>query len=168
MVGIPGTTVHDVVADLLLFRELDLDMIGVGPYVPNPDTPLGASAAGREVDPESSALATCKVIALARILCPRANIPSTSALATIGPKDGRILGLAHGANVIMPDLTPVEYRRDYQIYPNKSGADLPPLEMFELICNTIASMGRVLGTGRGDSPRYQQRLAGAEPMQMTG
>ncbi|MBM4040413.1 MAG: [FeFe] hydrogenase H-cluster radical SAM maturase HydE, partial [Planctomycetes bacterium] len=125
MIGLPGQTYADLAADILLFRDLDLDMIGVGPYLPHPATPLGRHSASRT--PHSafgqvpnSELMTYKVVALTRLVCPWANIPSTTALATVNRESGRELGLARGANVVMPNLTPPQYRALYEVYPAKA------------------------------------------------
>jgi len=120
MIGIPGQTFDDLANDIELFRTLDLDMIGVGPYIAHPDTPLGQNSppAGEQV-PNSEEM-TYKVVALTRIVCPKANIPSTTALATLNLANGRELGLCRGANVVMPNLTPVQYRDKYEIYPAKA------------------------------------------------
>ena len=110
MIGIPGQTYDDLAADLELFRALDLDMIGVGPFLMHPQTPLAdpqqqpVAPPGEQVP--ASELMTYKVIALTRLLCPRANIPSTTALATVNTRNGRELGLVRGANIVMPNLTP--------------------------------------------------------------
>ena len=97
-------------------------MIGVGPFIPHPETPLGqmlpyAPVADQVPNTEQM---TYKVIALTRLVCPEANIPSTTALASLNKADGRELGLMRGANVVMPNLTPPQYRVMYEIYPNKA------------------------------------------------
>jgi biotin synthase len=122
MIGIPGQSYEDLARDIQWFGELDLDMIGVGPFLPHPATPLGdpGLATTAEDQVPSSEEMTYKVIALARLVCPRANIPSTTALATLNRLRGRELGLARGANVVMPNLTPPEYRALYEIYPDKA------------------------------------------------
>ena len=112
MIGIPGQTYDDLADDIELFGRLNLDMIGVGPYLRHPDTPLADRDAwpdapeGRQVP--ATEVMTYKVIALARLVCPRANIPATTALATLNRHEGRELGLVRGANVVMPNLTPLE------------------------------------------------------------
>ncbi len=96
-------------------------MIGVGPYLVHPDTPLAHAGDLSSPTPDqvpADERTTYKVIALTRLLCPRANIPSTTALATLNPRRGRELGLVRGANVVMPNLTPPHYRVHYEIYPN--------------------------------------------------
>lgn len=196
MVGIPGQTLASVAADLELFRALDLDMIGVGPYIPHPETPLGRrveragtgtqttsagddgattnarlefadQAASQIADQMPNKLAdqapndeltVYKVLALARLLCPEANIPSTTALATINQEFGRELGLMRGANVVMPNLTPPQYRVKYEIYPGKACVN----ETAE-ICNAclrgrIEAIGRRVGTGPGGRRRAARRF----------
>jgi len=111
MVGLPGQSVKNLAEDILLFKELDADMIGIGPFIPHSDTPLGKAESG-------SLDMVLKVIAVTRIVTKNAHIPATTAVGTIDPM-GRQKALQCGANVIMPNITPQKYRRDYQIYPNK-------------------------------------------------
>ena len=141
MLGIPGQTLDSVVRDLLLFRELHLDMIGLGPYLADPQTPLGADPAPSEV-PVSVSF-TCRCYALARLLCPWANIPSTTALSTLDPAEGRIRGLSSGANVFMPNLTPDACRADYRIYPGKICAVAPQADSMEALRADFAALGLV-------------------------
>lgn len=122
MEGIPGQTLEDLARDIFLFGKLQLDMIGCGPFLPHPDTPLGRDAAVSPNPMLSDTELPYKVIALSRLVCPRANIPSTTAIATIDPAEGRKRGLSRGANVIMPNLTPIQYRTLYSIYPNKAAS----------------------------------------------
>lgn len=154
MIGIPGQTWEDLAADIEMFRTLDLDMIGVGPFIPHHDTPLGAKGmktapAGEQV-PNTEAM-TYKVIALARIVCPNANIPSTTALATLNTASGRELGLSRGANVVMPNMTPKHYRAMYEIYPSKACIDETAADCRACMHRRILSIGRDIGKGRGDS-----------------
>jgi biotin synthase len=156
LIGIPGQTWGDVTNDILLFRELDLDMTGVGPWLSHPVTPLGLGAfppapPGEQV-PNSEGV-TYKVIALARLACPRANIPSTTALATINTETGRELGLSRGANVVMPNLTPPKYRVLYEIYPGKACLYETAEACDACIKGRIIALGRRVGVGRGDAPR---------------
>jgi biotin synthase len=159
MIGLPGQTYEDLANDILLFRELDLDMIGVGPYIPHPATPLGvvggASAPTSSSDEvPNSELMGYKVVALTRIVCPLANIPSTTALATVSGDASRQLGLERGANVVMPNLTPPEYRVKYDIYPSKGRTQAAADDQGDrLIREGIAAIGRKVGVGRGDSLR---------------
>ena len=199
MIGIPGQTYEDLARDIELFVELELDMIGVGPFIPHPDTPLRQAAptgfsrraakpapsptTGPEGEatpvpspldwrqvrlPAPPALGdqvpaseemTCKVLALARLVRPHANIPSTTALATINARDGRERGLMRGANVVMPNLTPMKYRRLYEIYPNKACLAESPTDCSGCLEGRIRSIGRKVGVGRGDAWRAAVRAA---------
>lgn len=158
MIGIPGQTYEDLARDVNLFAKLNLDMIGCGPYVPHPDTPLGragqaAADMGSEQVPASELMAY-KVFALTRLACPRANIPSTTALATLNPRNGHELALMRGANVVMPNVTPESHRRSYEIYPHKAALYERVAQSDSPLRQRIAALGRHVGTGRGDSPNY--------------
>jgi len=153
MVGIPGQSFASIAGDILAFRGLDLDMIGIGPYIPHPSTPLGSGALRPSVAAGEQVPATeemvLKVVALARIVCPDSNIPSTTALATINKKEGRRHGLMCGANVVMPNLTPVRYRAMYEIYPDKSCIDESAQDCSVCLRAQIRSIGREVGSGPG-------------------
>ena len=160
MIGIPGQTYDDLARDIELFAELDLDMIGVGPYIAHPHTPLGKTPVdtnGKDQIPNSEQM-TYKVIALARLACPGANIPSTTALATLNKTDGRELGLSRGANVIMPNVTPAKYRRLYEIYPDKACIQETAQACGNCIRKRIESIGRTFGSGPGESANYRRRV----------
>jgi biotin synthase len=127
MIGIPGQTWASLAADILLFRQYDMDMLGVGPFVEAPGTPLAGPLgkklrreAGRDQVP-ADVPTTLKVIALTRLVCPTSNIPATTALETMDPGSGRLEGLRKGANVVMPNLTPPDCRALYGPYPGKPG-----------------------------------------------
>ena len=154
MIGIPGQTYASLARDIDLFHRLDLDMIGVGPYISHPYTPLGQGDWKRMISKDeqvpNTEEMTYKVIALARIACPEANIPSTTALATINVESGRELGLKRGANVVMPNLTPLKYRVKYEIYPSKACITEIPSDCHSCLNHRIQSIGRRVGTGRGD------------------
>ena len=158
MIGIPGQTYDDLADDVEWFARLGLDMIGVGPYLRHPGTPLADGDAwpdapdGRQAP--ASELMTYKVIALARLVCPRANIPATTALATINRRDGRELGLVRGANVLMPNLTPPQYRALYEIYPDKACIAETGEACHACLVGRIETLGRRPGRGRGDSASY--------------
>ena len=150
MVGIPGQSYDSLARDILLFGELDLDMIGVGPFIPHPETPLAGAiplAEGEQV-PATEDM-TYRVVALARLVCPEANIPSTTALATLNRAKGRELGLSRGANIVMPNLTPVEYRALYEIYPAKACIGETAAECGSCLTRRIEALGRSVGTGPG-------------------
>lgn len=139
MLGIPGQTLDSVVEDLLTFAELKLDMVGLGPYLKHPETPLGQSDQTSEVP--VSADFTCRCYALTRLLLPNANIPSTTALSTLDPLNGRTLGLTSGANVFMPNLTPAFYREGYQIYPGKICVVAPQADSLDALKATFDELG---------------------------
>ena len=153
MVGIPGQSFESLADDIITFRVLDLDMIGIGPYIAHVATPLGSGALRPEIAVSEQVPASeemvYKMIALARIVCPDANIPSTTALATLNKTDGRKRGLKVGANVVMPNLTPMKYRRMYEIYPAKACIDESPAECSECLRAQIRSLGRMVGSGPG-------------------
>lgn len=153
MAGIPGQSYASLARDIELFGELDLDMIGIGPFIANPDTPLGRGELQFDIAPKdqvpNTELTTYKAVALTRLVCPQANIPSTTALATINKDSGRELGLMRGANIVMPNLTPLEYRTKYEIYPGKACINETAQQCNGCLRGRIASIGRYVGTGQG-------------------
>jgi biotin synthase len=153
MVGIPGQTYDSLAGDIELFGQLDLDMVGVGPYISHPMTPLGRGDWVRPISPEeqvpNTELMTYKTVALTRLACPQANIPSTTALATINKARGRELGLMRGANVVMPNLTPPKYRALYEIYPAKACIDETSEQCRACLHVRIKNIGRTIGAGPG-------------------
>jgi len=112
MVGLPGQTLEILADDLLFMRQLDTDMLGIGPFIAHPETPF----AGIEMNDIEL---TLRVLAIARLLTRNTNIPATTALTTIDPQ-GRLLALKAGANVVMPDFTPENYKIHYEIYPGRT------------------------------------------------
>jgi biotin synthase len=167
MVGIPGQTYEDLARDIWAFRRLDLDMIGCGPFIAHPDTPLGDPGevdrlrvefgCSEEDQVPNSKLMGYKVFALSRLICPTSNIPCTTTLATLDGSQGRILGLTRGANVVMPNLTPLDYRRLYEIYPNKASSEETPDETHEKVMQILRGMCRAPGQGQGDSLNHSSR-----------
>ncbi len=152
MIGLPGQTYQDLVNDLELFRQMDLDMIGVGPLITHPATPLAECETNRESASEqvpNTELMTYKMIALTRLVCPHANLPSTTALATLNLAEGRELGLQRGANILMPNLTPPPYRLHYEIYPAKACLRESAEQCHACISRRIGSLGRSIGRGPG-------------------
>jgi biotin synthase len=161
MVGLPGQTYASVARDIDLFRELDLDMIGIGPFIPHPQTPLGsgemkpAAVPGQQVP--NTELMVYKALALTRLVRPDANIPSTTALATINKRNGRELGLQRGANVLMPNLTPVKYRALYQIYPAKACIEETGSACNGCLRARINAIGRRVAQGPGGRKQHALR-----------
>lgn len=157
MVGIPGQTYEVLATDIATFADMDLDMIGVGPYLSHPATPLGTGDWRRVVKPEEQVPNTesmvYKTIALTRLSCPESNIPSTTALATINRDKGRELGLMRGANIVMPNLTPTKYRALYEIYPDKACIFDTAASCQLCLHGRILSIGREVGAGPGGRRR---------------
>ncbi|HHV76218.1 MAG TPA: [FeFe] hydrogenase H-cluster radical SAM maturase HydE [Syntrophothermus lipocalidus] len=144
MIGLPGQTLEDLAMDILKFKELELDMVGVGPYICHEETPLAGNANG-------TVEMTFKVIALTRIVTRDAHIPATTALATLRPADGRERALELGANVVMPNVTPTKYRALYELYPGKVCIGEAAEQCLTCIHRRIYSLGRPISRGYGHS-----------------
>ncbi len=111
LIGLPEQTISSIADDILFFKEIDADMVGIGPFIPHPNTPLKNSN-------EGDFNLALKAMALTRILLKNINIPATTAMETINP-NGRIIALKSGANVVMPNVGNTIYRKKYEIYPGK-------------------------------------------------
>jgi biotin synthase len=140
IIGLPGQTRETLAEDLLLMRDIDADMLGIGPLIPHADTPLAGLPAG---DGEM----TLRVLAVARLLTRSTNIPATTALMTLDP-GLRMRALGVGANVVMPDFTPGAYRRHYAIYPGRNDA-LSVRDFLRGLGEEITLAGRRIGSGSG-------------------
>lgn len=140
MVGLPGQSLESLADDLLLMRDLGADMLGIGPFLPHPETPLAGFPAG-------DLSMTLKVLAVARLLTRTTNIPATTALANLDPR-GRLMALQAGANVVMPDFTPPVYRSLYEIYPGRNLTE-DASEFLGRLTVDIARMDRTIGRGAG-------------------
>lgn len=143
LIGIHHQTIEDIADDILLCKNLDLDMAAFGPFIPSPNTPYQFKKTG-------DAELTLKTMAVARLVLKNVHIPATTALDTIDPI-GRERGLTAGANVVMPDFTPFPYRTLYQIYPDKRGITDDPLESTNRLQKRIEALGRTISYKRGDS-----------------
>ncbi len=143
LVGLPGQSAESIAGDIMLFRDLKLDMIGVGPFIPHPDTPLGGFSPG-------SIEQVLRVVALSRLTSPRAHIPATTAMGSIDPL-GRQKALMCGANVIMPNIGPARYRKYYSLYPGKICVNDGPSACGICVDGIIASLGRERAAGFGHS-----------------
>jgi len=143
MVGLPGQRVETLADDIILLRKLDVEMAGIGPFIPHHQTPLANSEPG-------DLFMALKTLAVARIMLPEAHLPATTATGTLHPQ-GRQMALNCGANVIMPNVTPLKYRQLYQIYPNKAGITDNPIQSVNRIVALINEVGRKVATDRGDS-----------------
>lgn len=145
IIGLPGQTKEIIARDIMLFKELDLEMVGLGPLISNSHTPL------KDI-PKGNIEMTLKTIAITRLLLPLAHIPGTTALASIDP-EGREKSLQSGANVIMPNVTKGESRLLYELYPNKAGVEEEPGNYRWRVEKIITSLGRKVGTDYGHSPK---------------
>lgn len=141
LVGLPGQTIESLANDILFFKEINADMVGIGPFIAHPHTPLKDCLNG-------DFTLALKVMALTRILLKNINIPATTAMETLNP-NGRIIALQSGANVIMPNVTTTEYRAKYEIYPNKICINENPAQCFNCVSGKIRSIGRSVSTGYG-------------------
>lgn len=141
LVGLPNQTIESLADDILFFKEINADMVGIGPFIPHPHTPLKDSVTG-------SFTLALKVMALTRILLKDINIPATTAMETLNP-NGRIIALQSGANVVMPNVTTTEYRAKYEIYPNKICINENPDKCKGCISAKIQSIGRSVSTSFG-------------------
>lgn len=141
MVGLPGQTIESIANDLLYLKEIGVDMAGIGPFIPHPDTPLKDSA-GDNFD------LSLRTMALMRLIMQDINIPATTAMETLRPM-GRILALKAGANVVMPNMTEQKYRKLYTLYPGKICLNDSPEVCKTCIGFKIESIGRTIGTGYG-------------------
>ncbi|GMA97788.1 [FeFe] hydrogenase H-cluster radical SAM maturase HydE [Pelosinus sp. IPA-1] len=145
LVGLPNQTMESLAGDILFFKSLDADMIGLGPFIPNEDTPLAQEVGG-------SFTLSIKVMAITRLLLPDANIPATTAMETLN-KNGRMIALQSGANVVMPNVTEGEYREMYMLYPGKICINDTPKHCRGCITGKIQGIGRQVSTEYG----YRQR-----------
>lgn len=149
LIGLPGQTDEMIARDILFFREIGADMIGLGPFIPHGDTPL-KEAVGGDFDK------SLRVLALVRLLLPYANIPATTAMETLRPQVGRRLALEAGANVVMLNVTSRDRRGLYQLYPGKAKAkDDPRTDRLQLE-EAIRAMGRTVGQTCGNSLAWQE------------
>ena len=142
MVGLPGQTARDMAMDLIFTRDMDCDMVGIGPFIPHPDTPLAHEKPG-------DFIMCLKMVALTRILIPDSNIPATTAMGTI-KHGGREITLQCGANVIMPNLTPTPYRALYQLYPGKICVFESDVRCLPCVKMMIERLNRKVGTTYGN------------------
>jgi len=142
MVGTPGQTPDTIATDMLYMRELEPEMIGLGPFIPHRETPFAGKPAGSVED-------TLMVIALCRIMLPDALIPSTTALGT-AEADGRQRGVLAGCNVVMPNLSPLSVRKKYMLYDGKVGTDMSAEAGITNLRNQMKEISYEVVVGRGD------------------
>lgn len=143
MVGLPGQTMDILVDDILCLAKLDLDMIGIGPFIAHPQTPLSGAGNGT-LD------LTLRVVALTRIVTEKTHMPATTAIGSIDPL-GRQKALQCGANVMMPNVTPDKYRRYYEIYPHKICIEDKPGDCRQCVEGMLAGLRRRVASSFGHS-----------------
>lgn len=146
LVGLPGQTTESYADDILFFKKIGADMIGVGPFIAHPDTPLRNASGG-------TLQMALKVMALTRLLLPDINIPATTAMESLAP-NGQKKALQSGANVIMPNVTLTTYRRHYELYLGKSNTGYTPDESLQKVKDLISSIGRKVGQDFGTSKHF--------------
>ncbi len=154
MIGLPHQTLHDLADDILFMQSLDIDMVGMGPYIENKDTPMYEYV--DELMPLQERFdLTLKMIATLRIVMKDINIASTTALQTIDSQ-GREKGLKVGANIIMPNITPVKYHGNYALYHNKPTVNELTDEYVAALERQINAAGDQIGYGKlGTSKHYK-------------
>lgn len=146
LVGLPEQTIDSLANDILFFKENNFDMIGVGPFIPHPETPLWQEESYEDKNKRFEL--SLKVMAVIRLLLKNINMPATTAMETIDP-NGRIIALQSGANVVMPNITEGEYRKQYEIYPNKICINESPSMCVNCITAKIKSIGRTISQTKG-------------------
>ena len=142
MVGSPYQTYETLADDLLFLKDLNPQMCGIGPFIPHKDTPFADEKSG-------SVRLTLVLLSLVRLMLPKALLPATTALGTADGQ-GREKGVLHGANVVMPNLSPTEHRADYSLYDNKICTGDEAAECIKCLSNRMKSIGYKIVTDRGD------------------
>jgi biotin synthase len=158
MMGLPGQTMEDLARDILFLKEIDIDMVGMGPYIPHADTPMGQEIPPYTDEQKKAALTLgLKMIAVTRIVLKDINIAAATALQAL-EYTGREQGLRCGANVIMPNVTETDYRPKYQLYDNKPCTDENSSMCRGCLSGRIRGIGEEIGFNeRGDSPHFRNR-----------
>jgi len=157
MIGIPGQTVENLADDVLFFRDMDIDMVGMGPYIVHNATPMSVHADYYNASKDKIFQTALLMIAVCRLTLKDVNIASTTALQAM-LDDGREQGLRYGANVIMPQTTPVEVRRDYLLYEGKPCIDEDAKHCRTCLEMRVRSVGReVAADDWGDSRKALRR-----------
>ncbi len=138
MVGLPEQTIESIANDLLFLKDLNIDMAGIGPFIPHQDTPLAKEKGG-------DLYLSLRTMAIMRLILPDINIPATTAMEALHPK-GRIMALQSGANVIMPNVTDAISRKLYELYPNKEKTYQPRNEVIEILKTISRPISTTLGS----------------------
>lgn len=155
MIGLPGQTPEMLADDLLFYRDNDFDMFGMGPFIPHHNTPM----AGETILPDCERMRlSLLMIGLARLLTVTTNIAATTALQALDAT-GREKGLSWGANVLMPSLTPGEFRKDYLLYDGKPCTDENKEDCLNCLKRRVEMAGRVVAVDDwGDPVHYRARV----------
>lgn len=143
MVGSPGQKLETLAEDLMFLKELQPQMVGIGPFLPQKDTPFRDEKGG-------NVELTLYLLSVVRILLPKVLLPATTALETAG-QGGRERGILYGANVVMPNLSPAANRKQYALYDNKASLDGATEESMEQLRQSMAAIGYEIVCERGDS-----------------
>lgn len=155
MVGLPGQTIEDIAEDILFFYDEDVDMLGMGPFIPHHGTLLAYLE--KDFDKQTALEMGLKLIATCRIALKDVNIATTTALQALHP-EGRELGLLAGANVLMPNITDTKYREGYQLYDGKPCLDENADQCLGCLSRRITSLGETIGFDEwGDSKHYLRK-----------
>lgn len=147
MVGSPGQTIEELAEEFLFIKKLNPEMVGIGPFVPHHDTPFAKEQGGTLEQ-------TIFLLGLFRLMLPEVLLPATTALGTIHPK-GREMGILAGANVVMPNLSPVRYRKQYELYDNKICTGEESAECKGCLEHRIRETGYEIVESRGDPIHFQ-------------
>ena len=147
MVGCPGQTTEHLIRDLRFLQELQPDMIGIGPFLPHKDTPF-------RDEPKGDFYLVLRLLGILRLMFPEVLLPATTALGTIHPQ-GREMGLKMGANVIMPNLSPVSVRKKYMLYDNKICTGEESAQCVNCLAGRVTSAGYQIVQSRGDALRFR-------------
>ena len=155
MMGLPGQSLKDLANDVLFFHDIDVDMIGMGPFIPHKDTPFGDMVAS--FDDANALELGLKMIAVCRIFLKDINIASTTALQAL-KSDGRELGLLAGANIIMPNITDTKFREGYQLYEGKPNLNENASQTRHSLEEKIKAIGETVAYHEwGDSAHFYKR-----------
>ena len=156
MIGLPNQTTEDLVEDILFYEKMDIDMIGMGPYILHDDTPMGKEYRGKIISREKRVELALKMIALTRIYLKDVNIAATTALQGLDPM-GREKGLLAGANILMPTATVEEHKAKYQLYNDKPGISDNVVESKEYLEKSVKKVGdKIVYNEWGDSPHFKK------------
>ena len=157
MIGLPFQTVEDLVNDIQFYKDMDIDMIGMGPYISSKDTPFSTHYENSKENRDRGFDLGLKMIAATRLYLKDVNIAATTALQALHPL-GREKGLKAGANILMPIITLQQYRSQYQLYDNKPCIDDTPEHCKACLSGRIKSVGDEIGYNEwGDSPHHVKK-----------